>query len=111
MAGNPVPIAAIAEKLGVSADDVRAAADKLRQRYEERGGLRLLQFNHKLQLSSNPDYKDYIGAVLNPIKEREFTKPSWNAPPSSPISSRSPRASWRRCAGSTATMPYIRCST
>ena len=74
VAGNPVPVAAIAEKLGVSADDVRAAADKLRQRYEERGGLRLLQFNHKLQLSSNPDYKDYIGAVLNPIKEREFTK-------------------------------------
>lgn len=73
-AGNPVPVAVIAEKLGVAEDDVRKASEELRARYGESGGIRLLSFNKKLQLSSNPDYKDYIGAVLNPIKEREFTK-------------------------------------
>lgn len=73
-AGNPVPVALIAEKLGVSEGEVRAAADKLRERYGEQGGMRLLSFNKKLQLSSNPAYKDYVSAVLNPIKEREFTK-------------------------------------
>ena len=31
-------------------------------------------FNKKLQLSSNPEYKDYVSSVLNPIKEREFTR-------------------------------------
>ena len=73
-AGNPVPTAVIAEKLGVSEAEIRKAAEELRARYGEHGGLRLLDFNKKLQLSSNPAYKDHVSAVLNPIKEREFTK-------------------------------------
>lgn len=73
-AGNPVPIADIAEKLGVSEKDVKDAAKHLQDRYSEKGGLRLLIFNKKLQLSSNPEYKDYVSSVLNPIKEREFTR-------------------------------------
>ena len=53
---------------------MRKASEELRARYGESGGIRLLSFNKKLQLSSNPDYKDYVSSVLNPIKEREFTK-------------------------------------
>ena len=64
----------MAEKLGVSEKDIRDAAKKLQERFSEKSGLRLLMFNKKLQLSSNPDYKDYVSAVLNPIKEREFTR-------------------------------------
>ncbi|HIY96676.1 MAG TPA: SMC-Scp complex subunit ScpB [Candidatus Borkfalkia excrementigallinarum] len=74
VSGNPVPVDIIAEKLGVSDKDVRDAAKKLQERYAEKGGLRLLTFNKKLQLSSNPEYKDYVSSVLNPIKEREFTR-------------------------------------
>ena len=74
VSGNPVPIDIIAEKLGIAEKDVRDAAKKLQERYAEKGGLRLLMFNKKLQLSSNPDYKDYVSSVLNPIKEREFTR-------------------------------------
>lgn len=73
-AGNPVPVAVIAEKLGVAEAEIRKAAEALQVRYGESGGLRLLFFNKKLQLSSNPHYKDYVSSVLNPIKEREFTK-------------------------------------
>lgn len=69
-----MPVDIIAEKLGVSDKDVRDAAKKLQERYAEKGGLRLLTFNKKLQLSSNPEYKDYVSSVLNPIKEREFTR-------------------------------------
>ena len=74
VSGNPVPIDIIAEKLGVGEKDVRDAAKKLQERYAEKGGLRLLIFNKKMQLSSNPEYKDYVSSVLNPIKEREFTR-------------------------------------
>ena len=74
VSGNPVPIDIIAEKLGVGEKEIRDAAKKLQERYSERGGLRLLIFNKKLQLSSNPEYKDYVSSVLNPIKEREFTR-------------------------------------
>ncbi len=74
VAGNPVPVADIAEKLGVGEKDIRDAAKRLQDRYSEKGGIRLLSFNKKLQLSSNPAYKDYVSSVLNPIKEREFTR-------------------------------------
>lgn len=74
VSGNPVPIDIMAEKLGVSENDIRAAAKCLQERYSEKSGLRLLIFNKKLQLSSNPEYKDYVSSVLNPIKEREFTR-------------------------------------
>lgn len=74
VSGNPVPTEIIAEKLGVSVKEVQDAAKKLQERYSEKSGLRLLIFNKKLQLSSNPEYKDYVSSVLNPIKEREFTK-------------------------------------
>lgn len=74
VSGNPVLISDIAEKLGVSEKDVKDAAKALQERYAEDGGIRLLQFNKKLQLSSNPAYKDYVSSVLNPIKEREFTR-------------------------------------
>ena len=74
VSGNPVPIADIAEKLAVSEKEIKDAAKLLQERYGEEGGIRLLQFNKKLQLSSNPAYKEYVSAVLNPIKEREFTR-------------------------------------
>lgn len=73
-AGNPVPIDIISEKLGVSEKDIKDAARKLQERYGEQGGIKVLFFNKKLQLSSNPEYKDYVSSVLNPIKEREFTR-------------------------------------
>lgn len=74
VSGNPVPVDIIAEKLGVSVKEVNDAAKKLQEKYTEKSGLRLLMFNKKLQLSSNPEYKDYVSSVLNPIKEREFTR-------------------------------------
>lgn len=74
VSGNPVPVDIIAEKLGVSAKEVNDAAKKLQEKFSETSGLRLLMFNKKLQLSSNPAYKDYVSSVLNPIKEREFTR-------------------------------------
>lgn len=74
VSGNAVPVDILAEKLGVSEKDIKDAAKKLQDRYSEKSGIRLLSFNKKLQLSSNPEYKDYVSAVLNPIKEREFTR-------------------------------------
>ena len=74
VSGNPVPIDIIAEKLGVGEKEVKDAAKILQERYTDKSGLRLLIFNKKLQLSSNPEYKDYVSSVLNPIKEREFTR-------------------------------------
>ncbi len=72
--GNGVPVADIAEKLGVTSGQVKKALGALREKYGEEGGLQLLEFNGKAQIASNPAYKEQVAAVLNPIREKELTK-------------------------------------
>lgn len=72
--GKSVAIADIAEKLGVTNGEVKKSLNELREKYGEEGGIQLLQFNNKAQLGSNPQYKDGVAAVLNPIREKELTR-------------------------------------
>ncbi len=72
--GKSVELAIIAEKLEVPMREVKKALSELEERYGSEGGLRLLQFNNKAQLASNPDYKTSVEAVLNPIREKELTR-------------------------------------
>ncbi len=72
--GRSVPIADIAEKLGATEGEVKKALKELREKYGEESGVLLLEFNKKAQLASNPDYKDGVAAVLNPIREKELTR-------------------------------------
>lgn len=72
--GEAVPVKFIVEKLGCTIKDVNASIDELKAKYGEDGGLQLLVFNGKIQLASNPKYKQQISEVLIPIKEKEFTK-------------------------------------
>lgn len=64
----------IAEKLGVSKKEVDGAIEELKASHGDESGQLLLLFNGKAQFSTNPLYKDYVSAVLNPIKEKEFTR-------------------------------------
>ncbi len=72
--GAPVSIKELAEKLDVNVQDIKNSAEELKFKYPPESGIQLLVFNGKLQLSTNPVYKDEVAAVLNPIKEKEFTK-------------------------------------
>ena len=72
--GEAVPVKLIVEKLGCGIKEVNASIDGLKKRYGEDGGIQLLVFNGKLQLASNPKYKQQVSEVLIPIKEKEFTK-------------------------------------
>ncbi len=72
--GEPVPVKYIVEKLGCSLKEVNAAVSELKNRYGEDNGVILLTFNGKIQLASNPKYRQQISEVLVPIKEKEFTK-------------------------------------
>ena len=73
-AGDAVPVDLLREKLDVSKRDVDEAVRQLEKKYTGVCGIRLLNFNHKLQFATNPDYKDLISQVLMPIREKEFTK-------------------------------------
>ena len=72
--GDAVPVDLLREKLGVSKRDVDTAIRQLEKKYSEDCGIRLLNFNLKLQFATNPDYKDTISLVLTPIREKEFTR-------------------------------------
>ncbi len=73
-AGDAVPIDLLREKLDISKREVDDAIRQLEKKYTGACGIRLLNFNHKLQLATNPDYKDTISLVLMPIREKEFTR-------------------------------------
>lgn len=72
--GEAVPVKYIVEKLGCSVKEVNAAISKLKEKYTDVSGVHLLTFNGKIQLATNPAYKQEISDVLAKIKEKELTK-------------------------------------
>ncbi len=72
--GEAVPIELLREKLEITKKEVDESIRQLDKKYTGNCGIRLLQFNHKLQLATNPDYKELIATTLMPIREKEFTK-------------------------------------
>lgn len=72
--GEAVQVKYIVEKLGCSLKEVNAAIDELKKKYAEESGIQLLTFNGKIQFATNPAYKQQIADVLQPIKEKEFTR-------------------------------------
>mgnify|MGYP002463248521 CR=1 FL=1 len=72
--GDAVQVKFIVEKLGCSLKEVNASIDELKAKYGEDSGIQLLTFNGKIQFATNPAYKQQISAVLQPIKEKEFTR-------------------------------------
>lgn len=73
-AGDAVPVDLLREKLEVTKKELDDAVRQLEKKYTGACGIRLLSFNHKLQLATNPEYKDRVANVLMPIREKEFTR-------------------------------------
>ena len=73
-AGDAVPMDLLREKLDITKKELDDSIRQLEKKYTGDCGIRLLNFNHKLQLATNPDYKDTVSLVLMPIREKEFTR-------------------------------------
>ena len=73
-AGNAVPTDLLRDKLNLTKVQMDSMVRQLEKKYSGNCGIRLLIFNHKIQLATNPDYKEQVAAVLNPIREKEFTR-------------------------------------
>lgn len=74
VAGQGVELEDIASKLNVSVDKVKASIENLKKKYTAPCGITVISYKNKAQLSSNPEYSDFIADVLNPIKEKALTK-------------------------------------
>ena len=73
-AGDAVPVDLLREKLDITKKELDDSIRQLEKKYTGICGIRLLNFNHKLQLATNPEYKDVVSLVLMPIREKEFTR-------------------------------------
>jgi len=77
VSGEPVKISRIADVLGVEAEDVESAADRLRDNYSfVRRGIRLVRLEDTLQLCSSPEYADYIRRALETRKPPQLSQPA-----------------------------------
>lgn len=74
VAGEGIEKSFIAEKLELSEKEVENAIKDLQKKYEGDCGVHIITYKNKVQLASNPAYADYIGEVLNPIREKTLTR-------------------------------------
>ncbi len=74
VSGDAVAVRDISEKLEVTDKEILAAANELKEKYNEDSGINLLIFNKKLQFCSNKANAEAVSSVLNPIKERELSR-------------------------------------
>ena len=73
-AGDAVPMDLLREKLEITKKQLDDSVRQLEKKYAGDCGIRLLNFNHKLQFATNPDYKEPVSLILTPIREKEFTR-------------------------------------
>jgi len=73
VSGNGIDTSDLTDALGLQKSEVKKAVAVLKEKYGASSGIRLVAYNSKIQLATNPDYADSVAAVLNPIKEKELT--------------------------------------
>jgi len=74
ISGDGISIDAIAEKLCLDSSEIKQTIKELQQTYSGESGIHLVNYNNKVQFSSNPEYAIHVEAVLNPIREKALTK-------------------------------------
>jgi len=74
IAGAPVSVKDLQEKLELQASEVTKAVNKLKEKYGGVSGIHIIRFNDKLQFQTNPEYAEPVSLVLNPVKEREMSR-------------------------------------
>ncbi len=74
--GNPISEKDLVDKVqGLTRNTLVAVKKDLAKKYPKDGsGVVFLEFNGKLQFSTNPKYGEAIAEILTPLKEKELTK-------------------------------------
>ena len=72
--GDAIDIADITSKIDVDKNQIKNAVKKLKEKYNDKSGIILLEFNNKLQFASNSKYSETVSLVLNPIRQRNLSR-------------------------------------
>ena len=76
-AGESVPVARLSLILGVGEEEVLAAAEELREKYErEQRGMRILRLDDRLQMCSAPEFAPFISKALEKRKPPMLSQPA-----------------------------------
>ena len=73
VSGAGLKVDEIASQLEIKTSEVNSAIKRLKEKYSGKCGIHLITYNGKVQFASNPEYKNVIACVLNPIKERDLS--------------------------------------
>ena len=74
--GEPVNQKDICDCFGVTYDMLDNAAQILKEKYSGDSGVLFLTYGDSMQLSSNPDYRQYIENLLNPVQRKSLSQAS-----------------------------------
>lgn len=58
----------------LTTQELNKIVKELQKKYSDESGVLLVEFNGKLQFTSNPRYGDTVADVLTPLKEKSLTK-------------------------------------
>ena len=73
--GTPLPKKEIVDKIPeLTSRKLETIVAELQKRYNGESGILLLDFNGKLQFSSNPRYGETLADILTPLRERQLSK-------------------------------------
>lgn len=73
--GQPIHKKDLCEKIPeLTTQELNKIVKELQKKYSDESGVLLVEFNGKLQFTSNPRYGDTVADVLTPLKEKSLTK-------------------------------------
>ncbi len=73
VSGDGLKLEDLMDSLELQKSELNAAIKRLKEKYSDKCGIRLISYNGKIQFASNPEYAEIVSAVLNPIKEKALT--------------------------------------
>ena len=74
VSGEGVEIDEFKTRFDINDREFNKCLDILKEKYDEKSGINIIQYKKKVQLCSNPEIVDNIAEILNPIRERSLTK-------------------------------------
>ena len=73
--GEPIEKAEIVDKMPeLTMEGLNDIVSELKQKYGGDSGIRFIEFNGKLQFTTNPDVGDFVCDMLTPLREKSLTK-------------------------------------
>ena len=74
VAGEGVEKSLIAEKLDVEISKIEYVLSELKKEFSGDNGIHLITYKDKVQLTSNPNYANFVEDTLSPVREKSLTR-------------------------------------